>query len=190
MKLLLIWASPNKDGLTAQSKNQILNGICAASAEAETIHLNHCNIEHCRACGDGWGLCRAQGNCVIQDDFSQLYDKCAKADGIIFVTPVYWHDMAECLKNFLDRLRRCETQSRSFAERNQRLRDKYCLLVACAGGTGRGAIQCLHQMEETINHIGMIAVDRLPVIQFNRDYMLPALSGAGQKFADNLQSRA
>ena len=30
---------------------------------------DHKHIEHCRACGNGWGSCNKTGSCVIKDDF-------------------------------------------------------------------------------------------------------------------------
>ena len=182
--ILTIWSSPNKDGLTAAAVAQVREGIAAAHEETVEICLNRRKIEHCRACGDGWGLCRDRGECVIRDDFASIYDECAAAKGIVLVTPVYWHDMSESLKAFIDRLRRVETGGKS-----SRFKGKSCLLIACAGGTGRGAVQCLNQMEETANHMGMTAVDRLPVIRFNQSYMLPALRQAGEKFAASVEEK-
>lgn len=183
MKILVIWASPNNEGLTASAKNKILEGINDANGDVDVVQLNKCNLKQCLACGNGWGKCRSKGQCIIPDDFSGIYDKMTKADGVIWVTPVYWHDLAEVLKCFLDRLRRCETGY------NHYLKEKACLLVACAGGTGIGAIQCLHNLEETCNHMKMITVDRLPVIRFNQNYMLPALSIAGQSFVEYVHNK-
>jgi multimeric flavodoxin WrbA len=180
MPILVVWASPNEDGLTASAKEQIVKGIKAVDGEAEILNLNKCNLEHCLTCGNGWGKCQSDGQCIISDDFSDIYSKLVAADGIVWITPVYWHDLSECLKYFLDRLRRCETHH------NHYLQKKECLLIACAGGTGRGAIQCLHNLEETLNHMGMTAVDRLPIIRFNQSYMLPSLFNSGQSFASYL----
>lgn len=177
--ILTIWASPNRDGLTATAAAQVTEGIEAAGKEALQVCLNRQKIERCLICGDGWGLCRTKGQCVLRDDFASIYSQCAAAEGIVLVTPVYWHDMSESLKAFIDRLRRVETGGGSAP----RLRGQRCLLIACAGGSGRGAVQCLHQMEEAAVHMGMAAVDRLPVTQFSRDYMLPAIRQAGEKFA-------
>ncbi len=182
MAILVIWASPNMDGLTAAAKDNVVKGIMAAGGVTEEVHLNRQNIKQCLTCGDGWGLCQAEGRCVIRDDFRALYEKMVAAEAVVFVTPVYWHDLAECLKGFLDRLRRCETAH------NHYLQGKECVLVACAGGTGLGAIQCLSNLEETLRHMGMKAIERLPVIRFNRDYMLPALNGAGQQLVKYLQN--
>ena len=183
MAITIVWASPNTDGLTAAAKNRVVEGIESAGGEAELVHLNRLDIKRCLGCGNGWGKCRSQGSCVIPDDFGPLYERLRNADGIVWVTPVYWHDLAESLKTFLDRLRRCESAH------NHHLRGKECLLVACAGGTGRGAIQCLDRLEDTLSHMEMVAVDRLPVIRFNKEYMLPALSGAGRSFAARLAVR-
>lgn len=178
MKLLMIWASPNKDGLTAVATERVQHGIEQTGVSVETIHMNRLTIKHCLACKNGWGDCRAKGSCVIRDDFMDLYEKIKETEGFVLVTPVYWHDMAENLKSFLDRLRRCETGKNHF------LRNKQSMLVACAGGTGLGAISCLSHMEDVLSHMKIVTVDRLPIIQFNKAYMLPALTEAGKAFAE------
>ena len=96
------------------------------------------------------------------------------------ISAVYWHDIKEHMKAFLDRLRRCETAYNHF------LFGKRCILIACAGGTGLGVIECLHNMEETLKHMNMRAYDRIPVIRYNKEYMLPALENAGETYAHRL----
>lgn len=180
MSILVIWSSPNTDGLTAATKDSVVKGLEQTGAQINMIHLNRLKIGHCLSCGDGWGKCREQGFCVIKDDFQKLYEATMASAGIVFITPVYWHDMSENLKCFLDRLRRCETAH------NRLLSGKACMLIACAGGTGLGAIQCLERMEDALSHMGMKTVDRLPIIQFNKQYMLPALAKAGVAFASHI----
>ena len=36
--------------------------------------------------------------------------------------------------------------------------------------------------------MGMRAYDRIPVVRYNRDYMLPALCEAGRTYADRLEN--
>jgi len=186
MKVMVLWSSPNTDGLTAEAKNRFMAGLTLSDVEnmeVEEIHLNQKKINHCLACGNGWGTCRSEGSCVLKDDFEDIYKKMADADGIVFVTAVYWHDMTECMKAFMDRLRRCETAH------NHYLKDKRCFLVACAGGTGNGATRCLYLMEESLKHMGMRAYDRIPVIRFNKDYILPALETAGKLFGERIPDK-
>ena len=185
MTISVIWSSPNTDGLTAAAKNNILQGIAQVpDTKAQEIHLNSLHLEHCRACGNGLGICQSQGRCIIEDDLKACYGQLQQSDGMVFVTAVYWHDITECMKAFLDRIRRMETFHNHF------LSGKKCLLVACAGGTGRGAIRCLGNLEVSMAHMNIIPVDRLPVIQFNKSYLLPALTQAGEAFAKAVQREA
>ncbi len=180
-KAVIVWSSPNVDGLTASAKDQIMKGLTDAGAEVTEIHLNKKRLEHCRACGNGWGTCRTKGACVIQDDFADIYQTLAESDGIVWISAVYWSDMTEAFKAFFDRLRRCD------AACSHALADKRCVLIACAGGTGRGTLECLTQLERGLTHMGMRAYDRIPVVRYNRDYMLPALYEAGKIYAARLE---
>ena len=131
MKVVIVWSSPNENGLTASAKESFLSGLKKAGTEYEEVHLNKFKTEH--------------------------------------------------MKAFIDRLRRCETGHNGF------LAQKRCILIACAGGTGLGAVECLYNMEEALKHMGMRAYDRIPVIRYNRDYMLPALEQAGEVYVERLK---
>ncbi|MBR4744164.1 MAG: flavodoxin family protein [Oscillospiraceae bacterium] len=181
-KVAIVWSSPNTDGLTASAKERFMSGLTEAGAEVVEIHLNEKKIEHCRACGDGWGACLKKGACVIQDDFAEIYRTLREADGIVWVSAVYWWEMTECFKAFFDRLRRCEGFT------NRALAEKRCVLIACAGGTGRGVLDCLQQFERGLTHMGMRVYDRIPVERYNRDYMLPAIFEAGKTYAERLET--
>ncbi len=181
-KVAIVWSSPNAEGLTASAKNQMMKGLADAGTAVTEIHLNKKKLEHCRACGNGWGTCNKKGACVIQDDFAEIYQALAESEGIVWISAVYWSDMTECFKAFFDRLRRCD------AAHNRFLADKRCVLIACAGGTGRGTLECLTQLERGLTHMGMRAYDRIPVVRYNRDYILPALYEAGKTYAGRLEN--
>ena len=181
-RVAVIWSSPNKDGLTAAAKNNFIKGLTEAGAEVEEIALNQLKIEHCRACGNGWGSCNKTGECLLKDDFADVYKKLAEADGIAWISAVYWSDMTECFKAFFDRLRRCD------ATRNHFLKDKRCVLMACAGGTGRGTLECLTQLERGLTHMGMRVYDRISIVRYNHGYILPALADAGRTYAETLET--
>ena len=181
-KVTVLWSSPNKDGMTASAKNEFINGLVDAGVQVEEIHLNNKKLDHCKACGDGWGTCAKNGTCVIQDDFAEIYHSLVEADGIVWISAVYWWEMTECFKAFFDRLRRCDGWS------NHSLAEKRCVLIACAGGTGRGVTDCLQQFERGLTHMGMRVYDRIPVVRYNKDYMLPALRPAGRTYAERLET--
>ena len=172
MSMLIIWASPNQDGLTAKCKQAAVDGILEYGMECSEVHLNRLNIGRCQVCGNGFGLCSTQGTCVMDDDFNRLYALMKRSDAIVLVTPVYWHDMAEPMKALLDRVRRCATK----AERG--MEGKKILLVACAGGTGNGVVECLQSIEIVMKHMHANVRDRLPVTRFSADYMPRAIRSA------------
>lgn len=182
MKVAVVWSSPNTDGLTSSAKNSFIEGLKAKGVTVDEIHMNKLNMSHCKACGNGWGTCNKTGKCLINDDFADVYNRLNEADGIAFISAVYWSDLTECMKAFIDRLRRCE------ATKNHYLADKRCMLIACAGGTGRGTVECLKNMELALTHMGMRAYDRIPVVRFNKDYMIPAIKGAGEQYANCLEN--
>ena len=181
-KIAVVWSSPNTDGLTASAKDRFVKGAAEAGAQIEEIHLNRKKLEHCRACGNGWGTCRNEGTCVIGDDFAEIYETLKEADGIVWVTAVYWSDTTECFKALFDRVRRCD------AFCNRSLANKSSVIVACAGGSGNGTLECMMQIERGLKHMGVNVRDRIPVERYNRQYMLPALEEAGKTFAAELES--
>lgn len=182
MKIAVLWSSPNQAGLTASAKERMIAGMQRAGAEIVDIHLNRKHIEHCRACGNGWGTCAAKGVCALRDDFAEIYDTLIEADGIVLVSAVYWSGMTECMKAFIDRLRRCEAAGR------HALNGKRCILAACAGGTGRGTLECLQDMEMALTHMSMRAYDRISLVRYNGEYMLPAMEAAGAMYVQRLET--
>lgn len=175
MKLLAIQSSPNLGGLTAETAKQVIRGAEAVGHEAELIHLNEAVIKKCKACDGGWGQCRREGTCILNDDFSGIVEKIQESDAIVFTTPVYWHDLSESAKTFLDRLRRVETHH-GF----KRYVDKPYIGIACAGGSGNGATRALYLLEEYLKRVGFKNYDLVTVTQANRAHKLPMLEEAGR----------
>jgi len=177
MRILALQASPNEDGLTATMAKEAMAGAKAAGAEVELLHLRKLNLEACRACENGWGRCRRESLCIIEDDLEMVRDKISAADGVILSTPVYFGDVAEVVKNFADRLRRCERAGPS----DPRVEGKWMLSIAAAGGGGGGGPTCLVALERYYAHLGLPVFDQLIVTRRSRDYMLRAARSAGER---------
>ncbi len=177
MKILAIQTSPNHEGLTAETAKRTIKGVEEAGNEAELVNLNDLVIKKCKACEGGWGECRREGTCILEDNFVDLIDKILEADGLVFTTPVYWWDISESAKTFLDRMRRIETYHEF-----KRYKDKPYMGIACAGGSGNGAARALYLLEEYLKRIGFKNYDLVTVTQANRDHKLHMLEGAGKNF--------
>lgn len=183
MNVLIIYSSPNQDGLTAACASAAMEGARAAGADVEEVRLNDLNVGLCQACDNGWGTCHGDHVCQVADDFQALHARTCAADALILVTPVYWGEMSESAKAFTDRFRRCE------ATRGQesRLAGKPVLAVAAAGGSGGGMITCLASMERWIQHVRARIWDLLPVNRWSRSYKLTAIREAAHAM---VQARA
>ena len=137
-------------------------------------------IERCRQCeDDGWGICRAEGQCAIKDDFASLVDKIKNADAVVFATPVYFGDLSESIRAFLDRLRRtCMHESGKDG-----INGKPAIGICVAGGGGGGAPACTVSLEKVLRTCGFDVVDMIPVRRQNLDMKLDILRATGKWLA-------
>jgi multimeric flavodoxin WrbA len=185
MNVMVISASPNKDGLTAACATAALDGLQQAGVQAEHVWLNDMQVGVCQACENGWGTCRTEHECQILDGFQNLHARVRQADGLVLVTPVYWGEMSESTKSFTDRLRRCEASLAG----ESRMANKPVVAVAAAGGSGNGTITCLLSMERWIQHVRARPFDLIPVNRWSREYKLAAIRSASAACAAELLAK-
>ena len=177
MKLLIISGNPKTDGLCSSIMEQVQRGAKDGGAQVDV--LTTAEMDRCRVCGNGWGTCREKHRCAFgKDGFDDAQILVREADQICLITPVYWHEMAEGLKCFLDRLRRCE-----FGEAGA-LSGKQVLLIASPGGTGNGMISCFAQMERFCRHMGALIFDFIGINRWNNDYKKLAAYAAARAMAE------
>ncbi|MBU3199230.1 NAD(P)H-dependent oxidoreductase [Clostridium estertheticum] len=109
MKIYAINGSPRKNNNTATLLKKALEGVKESvkdtEVETEIINLYDLKYTGCTSCfackmNDG----KSYGKCVIKDDLHEVLEKLSHADGIIFGSPVYFHDITGQLKSFLERL--------------------------------------------------------------------------------------
>jgi multimeric flavodoxin WrbA len=178
MKFLIISGNPKKDGLCYSVTNEIIRGASDGGAETQVLTLD--GLEKCRCCGNGWGTCIKEYRCEFGGDgFDESQKLVKNADIICLITPVYWGEMSESLKCFLDRLRRCEFKSPENA-----LSGKPVLLVASPGGSGNGLLTCLEQMDRFCRHTGAIIFDYIGINRWNSDYKRQAAYSAAKAMAE------
>jgi len=180
MKLLVVSGSLNRKGQTGRAAAALTEGAALAGCETEFVFLPELHIERCRQCeDDGWGLCREGQHCVIEDDFASVVEKVRQADVAVFATPVYFSDLSESLRAFLDRLRRiCIHGGKA-----DRIRAKPVVGVCMAGGGGGGAVKCTASLENVLSTCGFDVVDMVPVRRQNLAAKLEVLRAVGRWLA-------
>src|ERR1039457_2022787 len=170
MQVLVISGSRNKQGKTAQAINAVLKGVAKASGKSESLYLPEMAIERCRQCNaDGWGICRSEGRCIIEDDFASTVEKIKKADLVFFANPVYFGDLCESLRAFLDRYRRIRFRRPAAGQAAPPVSPMmagaggipavgYCY----AGGSGNGTVTAMASLERILQTGGFDIVDMIP----------------------------
>lgn len=98
-KVLILSASPRRDGNSDLLCNQFAKGAEEAGHQVEKIRVQEQRISPCLAC---YG-CRGTGVCVQQDDMSDVLEKMVDADVLVLATPVYFYSMDGQLKTLIDR---------------------------------------------------------------------------------------
>jgi len=176
MKVLVVISTPNAAGLTAACGEAARQGIVDGKSPARVINLNEFTIQRCAVCDQGWGPCLTKHTCKLEDDFAKLQEMFGQAEGYVWVTPVYFGAPSETFKAFFDRLRRCETNKKN-GEKSL-LADKPTVCVAAAGGSGNGAVRCLGELEQLVQHLGAKGFDFIPVTQRSREYQLETIHDA------------
>ena len=158
MKLLIINGTPKIDGITYSFVTAAENTAAKIGIEAEVISLAKTKLKNCEMCGDGWGICYGEHICKFgkEDGFNDLQEKVKDAEAFIYITPVYWGEITEDFKIFMDKLRRCQG-TKQWDPREEEISflvGKPSILVAAAGGGGGGIVTAFADLVRAIHHMG------------------------------------
>lgn len=98
-KILIISASPRKNGNSDTLCNQFALGAQADGKDVEKVFLGDYNINYCQGCG----YCSGKHECIQKDDASSIIKKMIDADVIVLASPVYFYCINGQLKTLIDR---------------------------------------------------------------------------------------
>lgn len=103
MKVLAINGSPRlRSSSTYHILTPLLEGMRAAGAETNLIHVRDLELEPCLGCFRCW--VQTPGECVHEDGMRAALEAYTEADLVVYGTPLYHGSMSGLLKTFLDRL--------------------------------------------------------------------------------------
>ncbi len=180
MKILGINSSPRgKNSRTLKLVDAVLEGARQHGAETELVDIGAMDIQYCIGCQ----VCYAEGECIQEDDLTELWAKMMRADGIVLGSPVYINGVTAQLKTMIDRL--------ADAIHCQMLVGKYGCAVTTAGSSGISEV--LHYMTYFLNQLGAVTVGEVGVaIGQNPAALDAAITEAislGQTLADAIQRK-
>jgi multimeric flavodoxin WrbA len=186
LHILILSGSRNRKGKTARAIDAVASGVADGGGSMEVIFLVEKHLELCRQCArDGWGLCRDQGYCIIEDDFASVVEKVEAADLVVFATPVYFSDLSESLRAFLDRYRRIRFPRMIATRRGSpgpfpTPKGPSAIGICYAGGSGNGTAQCAANLDKILRDCRLDVVDIILARRQNIEAKLPLLEMTGR----------
>ena len=99
MKIIGLVCSPRTGGNTEILVEEALAAARDKGAQTELVRVADKQILPCNACNG----CSDDGQCVIEDDMQEIYQRLEASDGIIFGTPVYFINVSAQAKAIMDR---------------------------------------------------------------------------------------
>lgn len=99
MKVIAFLGSPRKDGNTELLLKETLKAVRSKGPEITVFNLNEMDIRPCQDCGG----CDKTGECIIDDDMSQIYPAIRSADRIILASPIFFFGLSAQSKIMIDR---------------------------------------------------------------------------------------
>jgi len=113
--ILAFLGSPRKGGNSEVLLQAVLQGVVAAGGRPEVIRLCDLDINPCLNCGG----CDETGECVLEDDMMQLYDKIMAAPRIILASPIFFYGITAQAKAFIDRTQALWNRHRLWREQGR-----------------------------------------------------------------------
>jgi multimeric flavodoxin WrbA len=180
MRIIGIIGSPrgNKSS-TLKLLESTLKGAADAGAETEIVDITRKKINYCKGCE----ACYGTGKCFQKDDFQEVFDKLAGADGFVLATPVYFNSVTAQLKTFMDRT--------SYSRHVFSLEGKYGMSVITTAGSGIPETADLlykYTVDLGAFSIGNVGVG-LPVIPANLEVGLKKAYEMGKDLADAINTK-
>jgi multimeric flavodoxin WrbA len=183
VNVIAISGSRNPTGQTSRALNALTDGLTAEGAIVRTVRLPELRVERCRQCdANGWGRCRGEGRCIIEDDLHDLVGQIRAADAVVLATPVYFGDLSESLRAFLDRLRRQCVHEQGRAG----IAGKPVIGLCVAGGGGGGAPRCADSLAWVLQSSHFEVADMIPLRRQNLPHKLAVLNSIGREWAKAL----
>jgi multimeric flavodoxin WrbA len=183
MNIMIFSASTNLYDLTSLCGEEARISAINAGAEVLSICLDSFNIGSCKKCMNSWEECEKNEECSYKDDFQKIHLEMKKADGYIFIMPIYQEKISDAAKVFLERLKRFENTRAN----KSIVRGKPIIAISESGNSLEGALDCLKTMEALIDHLGGVKFDFINISENNKEYKMDTVIKAAAAMVHSLR---
>ncbi|HHV41639.1 MAG TPA: flavodoxin family protein [Clostridiaceae bacterium] len=152
-KIVVLTGSPREKGNTNRLAEAFMKAAVENKMEVARIDTLKLKVNPCLDCRNCYS--EQEKACFYEDDFNEVAKEISAADGIVFVSPVYWYTFSAPLKLVLDKFVSFSTAKKDFSQ-------KRAALISCAGDKDQGAFTgLLATYAMTVRHLNMISVGEL-----------------------------
>ena len=120
-KLVVITGSPRKNGNSFAMADAFIKAAQANGHIITRFDAAFKKVGGCHACETCYKTGKA---CSFDDDFNELAPSILEADGVVFITPVYWYSYPAQIKGVIDKLY-------SLCVGGKDVAGKECALITC-----------------------------------------------------------
>ncbi len=101
MRILIVNASPRRNGLVSRMLDAMREEAVRRKMDVDYVRVTTLRVRPCVACMK----CRQTGDCALpRDDAQVMVEKFQACDAVIIGTPCYWGNIPGNLKTLLDRM--------------------------------------------------------------------------------------
>jgi multimeric flavodoxin WrbA len=167
-KWIAVVGSPRKGKNTDLMVDYVIEGLNDNKISVDKFYLNSRNISTCTGCE----YCITSGNCIIQDDVTEIIDDMKNADGYIFASPSYNYNMTAQMKSLLDRTFCLNDYSHGCESRLSP--DKRAIVIGvCAGENKESMGYTVEGISKSLSELGVKIID---VIEYYNTKHIPVLN--------------
>jgi Multimeric flavodoxin WrbA len=140
--ILVLTGSPRIGGNSDLLADAFIKGATKAGHEVVKCEAGKKNIMGCKACD----TCYSKGKpCSFDDDFNSIAPLMEKADGIVFITPLYWFTFSAQMKAVIDKMY-------SFIIGTKELKIKESMLLVCGETDNESEFDAIIRTYKLIAH--------------------------------------
>ncbi len=131
-RVLGLLGSPRAKSNTGLLLDRILAGAEAEGAAIERVDLRTLSGGSCRHCHG----CRDSGQCVVQDDVQQVYQRIRAAQHLVLASPIHFAGVTGEMKCFIDRAQQLWVENYRLERRPTEVAEpRRGIFVATCGGS-------------------------------------------------------
>lgn len=164
-KWIAVVGSSRKGKNTDLMVDYVIEGLNQKKISVDKFFLNSNNISTCLGCE----YCIKVGNCIIQDDITEIIDNMKNADGYIFASPSYNYNMTAQMKSLLDRTFCLNDYNDGWKSRLPPGK-KAIIVGVCAGKTKESMGYTVEGISKPLSELGIKIID---VIEYSNTKCIP-----------------